>query len=78
MSDYTCIGCSKDTNKMNEYYMVTNNIWRKFGAGDKMLCVGCLEDKMGRKLDTYDFISAPVNYTGVKSDRLRDRIAGHA
>ena len=36
--------------QMHEYYMVQNDIWRVYRAGDGMLCIGCLEKRMGRKL----------------------------
>lgn len=71
---FNCVDCLVDTDKINEYYMVTHNIWRKYGAGTKMLCIGCLEIRMSRKLDSYDFLNVPVNYIGNRSARMRNRI----
>jgi hypothetical protein len=39
-----------------DYYMVHDEIWEQAGAGDDAnLCVGCLEQRLGRKLTTDDF-----------------------
>lgn len=62
---------------MNEYYMVTKRTWRKANPADKgMLCIGCLEMRLNRKLTLSDFIWCPVNvmnaYDG--SNRLRERL----
>jgi hypothetical protein len=74
MNRFNCVGCGVNTSENGEYYMVTNNIWRLFGAGNGMLCIGCLEKNMGRKLDHYDFLNVPVNYLGHRSHRLRNRL----
>ncbi len=74
MSNFKCADCPVDTSKIGEYYMVTHNLWRAHGAGRGMLCIACLENRMGRKLDTYDFLNVPVNYIGHRSARMRDRI----
>lgn len=74
MSRYKCADCPVDTNQNGEYYMVTHNIWGRYGAGDGMLCIGCLETRMGRKLDKYDFMNVPVNYLGRRSKRMIDRL----
>jgi hypothetical protein len=42
-----------------------------------MLCIGCLEKRLNRELNRYDFILAPINeiYDGSKkSNRLIDRL----
>jgi hypothetical protein len=59
-----------------EYYMVHKQIWTTFGVGDGYLCIGCLEQRLGRKLNRGDFTDAPCNteegYS--RSLRLLDRM----
>ena len=74
MSRYQCEDCPVDTESIGEYYMVTHNIWRQFGAGAGMLCIGCLEKRIGRTLDKWDFLNVPVNYIGKRSKRMVDRL----
>jgi hypothetical protein len=78
MSAQHCLDCKKDTYKIREYYMVTNRSWRKANPAEKgMLCIGCLEERLGRKLDQFkDFIWCPLNVWNVfhGSDRLKDRL----
>ena len=46
------------------------------GAGDGMLCIGCLEKRIGRKLRRQDFTDCPLNeITETKSLRLQDRLS---
>jgi Protein of unknown function len=59
---WLCLDCSKDTS--DEYYGVHNYIWRR--AVDRsqrhgMLCLSCLERRLGRFLRPEDFKSVPVN-----------------
>jgi hypothetical protein len=42
-----------------------------------ILCIECLERRIGRTLTLYDFTNAPINglcHRFRKSDRLRDRL----
>jgi hypothetical protein len=40
-----------------------------------MLCIGCLEQRLGRELEADDFSDAPINsYPGI-SERFRDRLS---
>jgi hypothetical protein len=71
------LDCKRDTYKMNEYYMVINRTWRKANpAEDGMLCIGCLEERLGRQLSHHDFLWCPLNVENVfnGSKRLRDRL----
>lgn len=71
-----CQWCGIDT--MHEWYMVTDEIWSQYGPpAQGYLCIGCLEDRMGRQLKSADFIDAPVNTDGdrCRSDRLTDRLS---
>lgn len=57
--------------------MVRNELWWWAVGSDRgILCVGCLEERIGRKLDVYDFRPLMINWVGLyqKSDRLTDRL----
>lgn len=59
--------------------MVQNSVWQKALPDGRqrrtMLCVGCLEARIGRQLVGADFIDAPIN-KGVfpLSARILDRM----
>lgn len=74
---WLCVGCRVDTGRIREHYMLVDAVWfsvhhSKFG----MYCIGCFEDKLGRKLTKKDF--APVHVNNPKlyemSLRLVDRL----
>jgi len=66
----------------DEYYMVDNGVWEvateDFG-GHGMLCIGCLEARLGGKLVASDFPDYPIN-KGVfpQSPRLQNRFTNGA
>lgn len=74
---FECAACSIDTLHINEYYMVTDEVWeaawpKRYG----MLCIGCLENRLGRELTAEDFTDAPINRGYFKySERLAARLA---
>jgi len=75
---FDCAACSVNTLHIKEYYMVTDEVWNAaWPTGRGMLCIGCLEDRLGRQLTSDDFTDAPINqgYFGY-SERLRQRLAG--
>jgi hypothetical protein len=43
--------------------------------GQEILCIGCLEKRIGRTLCRADFTDVPINNPNLSSDRLRDRLA---
>ena len=60
--------------------MVKRAVWQHaLALGRGMLCIGCLERRLGRTLTASDFIDAPINNLRPPrwkiSDRLRDRLA---
>ena len=69
-----CDDCAVDIAEIQENYMVLNSIWRA-ARGNHLLCVACLEARLGRTLTSDDFSHAPINQ-GIfgLSERLRDRI----
>jgi hypothetical protein len=60
----TCKDCG-EWNAMDEpMFMVNNDIWDEYGNEEDMICPGCLEKRMRRKLkkdDISDYSDAPVN-----------------
>jgi hypothetical protein len=74
---FHCKDCGVDTLRVDEYYMVHDDIWAAHGGGDGMLCIGCLETCMGRTLSPTDFTDAGCNrYPDGYSKRLEDRLGG--
>jgi hypothetical protein len=68
-----CNWCGIDTGEIGEFYMVTDDLWDRYGCGDGMACIGCLERSMGRRLQPDDFITPDFSREDHMSDRLRDR-----
>lgn len=60
-----CVDCGVDTfaRGVDEYYMVHNEVWAAAGMLPRggMLCIGCLEARLGRWLTAADFAPVPVN-----------------
>jgi Protein of unknown function len=61
-SNWLCLDCRKDT--FEEYYFVHNHLWRR--AVDRsqrhgMLCLSCLQLRLGRPLSLDDFKSGQVD-----------------
>jgi hypothetical protein len=80
-----CCDCGLGVNVAREWYMVTPKVWEEAWAGRRkgwhnipgqsILCIGCLEQRIGRTLCAQDFANAVVNDPeGDISDRLRDRL----
>ncbi len=46
-----CKDCGKDCHlDAVDYYMVTNDVWKEHGVGLGMLCMNCIEERIGHKL----------------------------
>ena len=53
-----------------EWYMVRDSVWEAAGmrngsvmhSGRGILCLGCLEGRLGRRLEPRDLTDAPVNW----------------
>lgn len=81
-----CADCGVGTFTIGEYYMVKDDIWEEAWAGrrkswtslpgQEILCIGCLESRIGRTLMSCDFTDSPVNRDDHdrKSDRLINRL----
>jgi hypothetical protein len=80
-SGFECIDCGINTLFGEEYYMLTEDVWQHelgLDTGAGMLCIGCVESRLGRTLNNADFADVPLNYKNdrfMKSDRLSDRIS---
>lgn len=72
---FNCVDCDFDT-FYGEYYMVRDSVWRRakmkshYNAG--MLCIGCLQNRLRRKLTHRDFTPAPINSIFPDSMRLAE------
>jgi hypothetical protein len=82
MNEFNCWDCTVNTYDIGEYYMVTNELWELATIyadnechTDVMLCIGCLENRIGGKLVASDFPNLPINI-GLfgMSARLRARL----
>jgi len=58
-----CKDCGIDTLGKNngDYYMVTDNLWERFGAGKSCLCLSCFETRLGRRVVKSDLLDCPVS-----------------
>jgi hypothetical protein len=81
-----CCDCGLGCNVAGEWYAVRDAVWelawrgrRKSWhsiPGQSVLCIGCLEQRLGRTLCASDFTDAAVNCPdGNVSDRMRVRLA---
>jgi hypothetical protein len=80
-TDCPCHDCGTSTlpdDGPSEFYIVHHEVWAAAGVGRGYLCIGCLEERLGRRLNRDDFPDYPVNdpLRGWNSDRLLDRLLG--
>jgi len=74
---FACLDCETCTNCTGEYYMVHDHVWLSANPRDHgMLCIWCLERRLGRVLTKDDFTAAPVNsiWGQFGSTRLKNRL----
>ena len=81
MENFICLDCGVNTADIGEYYMLTNEVWREAAPDEGelggMLCVNCVELRLGRQLWPEDFMDAPLNYMhSMLSPRLLARFCG--
>lgn len=73
--NFLCLDCKMDTK--SEYYVIKISLWKIVNPNIKgMLCIGCLEQRLGRVLTKDDFTQAALNSSNIdrKSERLKDRL----
>ena len=82
-----CADCGIGTITLGEWYMVHDDVWEQAWAGrrkpwhcldgQEVLCIGCLEQRLGRALVASDFTDAPINDPDdddFRSNRLYERL----
>jgi hypothetical protein len=82
-----CADCGAGTLELDEWYAVRDHVWAQAWAGrykwrqphvdgQMVLCIGCLEQRLGCELCAGDFADAPINDPAKlnMSARLRDRL----
>jgi hypothetical protein len=54
---FRCVDCGKDVGNSGEYFMVSDEVWAASGLAPNggMLCLRCLERRIGRELTEDDF-----------------------
>jgi hypothetical protein len=72
-----CLDCGADTHALGEYFMCVEEVWLEAHPDDKgMLCVPCVERRLGRALVPEDFTDCPLNRRDdwSRSERLQARL----
>jgi hypothetical protein len=69
-----CADCGVDTSPVEmgpraETFMVHDEVWAAAGMSTGRLCVGCLEDRLGRQLTPADFTDCKMNDLAIADDR---------
>jgi hypothetical protein len=76
--NFNCLDCQVNTLDNLEYYMVEDYVWQQSGLDscEGMLCIRCLEFRIGRKLISSDFPDLPINTQEffLKSSLFQSRI----
>lgn len=76
---FLCLDCKVDTGKIAEHYMLKDDVWFSVHPSRSgMLCIGCIEVRLGRMLNKQDFNDSYLNKarTAPQSMRLRKRFSG--
>jgi len=62
-----CRDCGVDIWELKEYYMVSDACWRRSGMKPRggMLCIGCLEQRLGHELKAINFKDCPLNWRNI-------------
>ncbi len=74
---FLCLDCKVDTGLAGEHYMLIDKTWLSVVDSNKgMLCIGCIEKRLGRQLCPDDFNNSYVNNLnfGTRSVRLMSRL----
>jgi hypothetical protein len=79
---WRCLDCRTDTR--TEYFMIHDELWIQTGIGHHggKLCIACLEERIGRRLTSDDFLDVPINwihydpFDSERSARLTSRLQG--
>lgn len=76
---WLCLDCKVDTGKIGEFYFLKTELWlQAVGSTNGMLCIECLEKRIGRQLEPGDFTNCYLNNARKGcSQRLQHRLNGH-
>ncbi|MEU4204240.1 hypothetical protein [Streptomyces sp. NPDC045470] len=78
--EFPCHDCGLLTAPLDgpdEWYTVMDSVWERAGADEEsVLCIGCLEARLDRRLRHTDFVTAALNDPdyGRHSKRLLSRL----
>ena len=74
-----CMICGANVVKIKEFCMIWSTLWKRAVPKNKrsgMLCIGCIERKLKRKLSRKDFIHTALRLRLTRaSKRLQNRAA---
>lgn len=76
--NFICRDCGVNTSHVEEYYMLTPEVWKE-AVPDLigMLCINCVELRLGRQLWPEDFMDSPINnFHSRLSSRVLSRFCG--
>ena len=77
---FQCLDCHVDTGKIGEHYMLKDEVWDSVVNSRKgMICIGCIEKRLGRQLHKKDFNDSHINRPASGkyfSQRLTNRLQG--
>jgi len=75
---FNCTDCGENVARLGEYqFMLQDDVWQQTVQEKpaEKLCVGCLEARLGRRLNRGDFdLRSPISRRGEQSERLRSRM----
>lgn len=61
IGEWNCDDCNKDCfADGKDYYMIKHDLWEKHGTGEGMLCMDCLESRLGHKLKKEEILVCPI------------------
>jgi hypothetical protein len=70
-----CKDCGIDAVEAGEWFMLRDDVWAQAAESDAVLCIGCVEVRLGRRLAPGDFLDVPLNQCR-GSARMRSRLLG--
>jgi len=76
--NFVCLDCGVNTSHTEEYYMLAGEVWKE-AVPDLvgMLCINCVELRLGRQLWPEDFMDIPINYFHARLNaRILSRFCG--
>lgn len=61
VSKWICCDCGTDCFiDDRDFYMLQHDLWAKYGVGEGMLCMNCIEDRLGHPLTKDDILPCHV------------------